>query len=194
MIKHLRKIFFGLDIAGFNQTGRTDTACLAMRQGLYEALGRALAAGGLQAKGYDLLDRGDGIMAVIDESTGLHTLAGTVVPALATAVHEYNSTARPDAQIRLRAALHSGEVFRDDHGYVGRHVSHAFRLLDGPELRSALNASASVLVLAMSESVWHELEPLSHSGIGYAEILISTKEHAARAWVADFGASPVLAR
>ncbi|MGA5817213.1 hypothetical protein ACPC54_05035 [Kitasatospora sp. NPDC094028] len=194
MIEHARKIFFGLDIAGFNQTGRTDTACLAMRQGLYEALGRALAVGGLGAESYDLLDRGDGIMAVIDESAGLHTLADTVVPALATAIHEYNGTSRPAAQIRLRAALHSGDVFRDDHGYVGRHVSHAFRLLDGPELRGVLTASASVLVLAVSESVWHELELPSPDGTRYAEIVISTKEHAARAWVAEFGASPALAR
>ncbi|MFJ9445892.1 hypothetical protein ACIRRH_29155 [Kitasatospora sp. NPDC101235] len=133
-------------------------------------------------------------MAVIDDSAGLHTLAGTVVPALAVAIHEYNGTARPDAQIRLRAAPHSGDVFRDDHGFVGRHVSQAFRLLDGPELRGVLTASASVLVLAVSESAWREAEPPGPGGTGYAEILISTKKHAARAWVAEFGASPALAR
>ncbi|MFC5663567.1 hypothetical protein ACFP3U_11310 [Kitasatospora misakiensis] len=193
MIKHVRKIFFGLDIAGFNQTGRTDIACLAMRQGLYEALDRALSVGSLAADSYDLLDRGDGIMAVIDDSAGLHTLACTVAPALAAAIHEYNDTARPDAHIRLRTALHSGDVFRDDHGYVGRHVSHAFRLLDGPELRDVLSGSASTLVLAVSESAWRELEPSGPGWPGCTDILISTKEHATRAWVAKFGASPALA-
>ncbi|MFJ5230331.1 hypothetical protein ACIQBJ_10580 [Kitasatospora sp. NPDC088391] len=192
MIEHARKIFFGLDIAGFNQ-GRTDIACLAMRRALYETLGRSLAVGGLKAESYDLLDRGDGIMAVIDDSAGLHTLACTVVPALTTAIYEYNGTARADAEIRLRAALHSGDVFRDDHGYVGRHVSHAFRLLDGPELRTALSASASVLVLAVSESAWHELEPSVLGGPSYTDILISAKGDVARAWVAEFGASPALA-
>ncbi|GAA2790039.1 hypothetical protein RMN57_22970 [Kitasatospora sp. CM 4170] len=192
MIEHVRKIFFGLDIVGFNQTGRTDIACLDMRRGLYDALGRALAAGSLEAESYDLLDRGDGIMAVIDESVELHTVASRVVPALTSAIHEYNHSARPDAQIRLRAALHSGDVFRDDHGYVGRHVSHAFRLLDGPELRGTLAASVAVLALAVSESAWRELEPPTPGGPEFTSILISTKERAARAWVAEFGASPAL--
>ncbi len=192
MIEHVRKIFFGLDIAGFNQTDRTDLACLTMRQGLYEALGRALAAGDLGAESYDLLDRGDGIMAVIDESAGVSTLALTVVPELAATIHEYNGTAGPDAQIRLRAALHDGDAFRDDHGYVGRHVSHAFRLLDGPELREMLSTSTAVLVLAVSASTWHELEASGAVEARYTEILISTKEHTARAWVAEFGANPAL--
>jgi hypothetical protein len=194
LIEHVRKIFFGLDIASFNQTDRTDLACLAMRQGLYEALGRALATGGQGAESYDLLDRGDGIMAVIDDSAGVHTLARTVVPALAAAIHEYNGTAGPGAQIRLRAALHHGDAFRDDHGYVGRQVSHAFRLLDGPELRGMLGASTAVLVLAVSESAWHMLEPSGPGGSDYADILISTKEHTARAWVAEFKATPAPVR
>ncbi|MET9294077.1 hypothetical protein [Streptomyces sp. NPDC003077] len=193
MNQHVRKILFGLDIAGFNCPGRSDWTGLAMRRALYEALGQGLAKAGIQPDQYELLDRGDGVMVVLDPVAGADELFLTVVPTLAQAIGDHNVASPSDQCIRLRAVLHTGHVIRDEHGYVGQDVSLAFRLLNCAELRAALEGSRSDLVLVLSDAAQQSLDRTRCGDCALIRSVIRTKERAMLAWLAESTTRPVLA-
>lgn len=194
MYQRAYKIFFGLDIAGFNHVERDDQACVTMRQVLYNALDHGLDAAAISCGDCDLLDRGDGIMSVLNPTAGIVTVLHAVVPALMSVVDRYNSTASAADLVRLRAVLHCGDVLQDARGYIGKGISHAFRLLDSPELRAKLATSVTNLALAVSASAWAEMgsTPSSLGGFDFANTLVSTKEHPVRAWLTTLVPDPLL--
>lgn len=182
----VRKTFLGLDIVGFTRPDRTDSACLAIRRVLYDALTTGLRKAGVQPADCELLDRGDGIMSLLDASVEPGLVVDTVVPALTAALREHNAVAAPHERIQLRAVLHTGVTIQDEQGYIGRDISHAFRLLDAPELRLALADGPSELVLAVTDAAWHRLPPDRHRPTldPFRRTPLSTKEAAVQTWVA----------
>ncbi|MGW4382324.1 hypothetical protein [Kitasatospora sp. NPDC004531] len=180
------KTFLGLDIVGFTRPDRTDGSCLAMRRVLYSALAAGLRAADVQPSAYEMLDRGDGIMSLLEAGVELGDVLGTVVPSLAAALHDHNAVAVHPEQIQLRAVLHTGVTVQDEKGYVGRDISHAFRLLDAPELRLAVAEGRAELVLAVTDAAWRQLRPDQRDLPihPFRRTLLSTKDAAAQAWVA----------
>jgi hypothetical protein len=61
------------------------------------------------------------------------------------------------AQVRLRVAVHAGEVIFDKHGVVGSAIDHTFRLVDAPELRAALIGSLDSCVFIVSDWFYREV-------------------------------------
>jgi tetratricopeptide (TPR) repeat protein len=104
---------------------------------------------------------------------------------LAKAVRRHNS-GRPVAErIRLRIALHAGEVVYDEHGVTGASINLAFRLLDAQPLREALEASSGTLALIVSS--WFFDEVVRHSVAvdlnQYRPVHAEVKETSTRAWI-----------
>ena len=99
--------------------------------------------------------------------------------------------------MRLRVALHAGEVYRDAHGVAGAAVNHAFRLAEAPAVRSALAASPGVLALIVSD--WFFIEVVRHDPAAlpgsYRQVEVLVKETAATGWirVPDPAAAPARA-
>ncbi|MCX5179177.1 hypothetical protein [Streptomyces virginiae] len=182
----VRKTFLGLDIVGFTRPDRTDSACLAMRRVLYDALTTGLRRAGIRPAACEMLDRGDGIMSLLDASVEPGLVVDTVVPSLATALRDHNAGAARPERIQLRAVLHTGVTVQDDKGHVGRDISHAFRLLDAPELRLPLTDSGAELVLAVTDAAWDRLRPDRRRPpvSRFRRTLLSTKEAPVQAWVA----------
>ena len=79
-------------------------------------------------------------------------------------------------RIRLRMALHAGEVRYDDHGVTAAAVNLAFRLVNASALKEALAGSPGVL--AMIVSSWFFDEVVRHSGAaaGYLPVQVAVKE------------------
>lgn len=77
----------------------------------------------------------------------------------------HNQVHGPDARMRLRLALHAGEVLHDAHGVTGTAVTLAFRLLEAGQLKQALAGSPGVL--AVITSAWFYEEVIRHTE-GYA--------------------------
>lgn len=183
----VRKTFLGLDIVGFTRPDRTDSACLAMRQVLYDALTIGLQTAEVQPAACEMLDRGDGIMSLLDAIVEPGLIVDTVVPSLAAALRDHNAVAVCHEQIQLRAVLHTGVTVQDEKGHVGRDISHAFRLLDCPELRVALTKSNVDLVLAISDQARHLMPPgPSLTQPALTPVLVTTKESPVHAWFAEF--------
>ncbi len=157
-----------------------------MREGLYRILGKAFSLSGIPWVGCHIEDRGDGafILAPPDVPKALfvESLPGHMVSAL----REHNIVHSTPARIRLRMALHAGEMHLDNYGATGASINLAFRLLDARELKSALARTPGVLALIVSSWFFDEVvrnNPAS-SPSSYRKVQLSVKETDTTAWIA----------
>ena len=67
--------------------------------------------------------------------------------ALVMALRAHDETHSREERIRLRMALHAGEVNYDAHGVTAASIDLAFRLLEAGGLKAALAGSPGVLTV-----------------------------------------------
>jgi tetratricopeptide (TPR) repeat protein len=179
-----------VDIERFGDPGRSNRDRVRVRKALYRTLSESLAGAGIAWSCCDNEDCGDGVLVVIPPTVAKSILVESLPPLLEAELLAHNSSVAPALRIRLRMALHAGEIHYDDHGVVGTAVNHAFRLLDAPPLRSVLAASDGVL--AVITSSWFYEEVVWHSTVrdAYVSIPVSVKETSTIAWARSPGAVP----
>jgi len=97
---------------------------------------------------------------------GQGLLVESLPSALVTAMHAHNGTHQGEERIRLRMALHAGEVNYDAYGVTAAAVDLAFRPLDASALKAALAGSSGVLTVIASS--WFFEEVVRHSAAGVA--------------------------
>ena len=129
---------------------------------MYALFDAALRAAGIQPRHRDrFADRGDGFLALI-HPVG-HTprvLLRRVIPAFGLLLAEHNAGRPPERQLRVRVVVHAGTVFYDANGCFGETLDAAFRLLDAPSVKGALQAAQAPLVLVVSAG----LDGFVHTG------------------------------
>ena len=81
--------------------------------------------------------------------------------ALVSALRRHNGTHSDLERIRLRMALHAGEVNYDKHGATAVSINLTFRLLESGPVKEALAGSPGVL--AVIASSWFFEEVIRHS-------------------------------
>jgi tetratricopeptide (TPR) repeat protein len=150
-----------VDVEGFGSRLRTRTDQAAIRHGLYQALELAFTRSGVGWDGCYREDRGDGVLILVPPQVPKSVLAAGVPGELAVAVRAHNQVHDPDARMRLRLALHGGEVLHDAYGVTSTAVNLAFRLLEAGPLKQALAGSPGVL--AVITSAWFYEEVIRHT-------------------------------
>jgi tetratricopeptide (TPR) repeat protein len=174
-----------VDVEGFGDHSRTNPDQLAVRDGLYRALRTAFAMSGVRLGDCYHEDRGDGVLLLVPPTVPKNLLVTDVPKALAAALDEHNRAHEREARIRLRLAIHAGEVHRDEHGVAGTAINFAFRLLEAERLKQALAASTGVL--AMIASQWFFEEVIRHcpasAPASYWRADVVVKETTATAWI-----------
>jgi len=174
-----------VDVEGFGDPRRTNPNQVAVRAGLYRSLRHAFAAAGISWEDCDQEDRGDSVFCLHTPDAHKGLFVESLPHALAKAVRLHNSTHPDEEQIRLRMALHAGEINYDEHGATGAAINMAFRLLEAPQLKKALAASTGVLALIVSS--WFFDEVVRNSPIAdpatYRRITIEVKETTTQAWM-----------
>ena len=186
-----------VDVERFGDPARTNLNQLAIREALYTALTEAFAQSGIGWDSCVSEDRGDGARILIPpEVPKTHLVTG--LPGLfAAAVTRHNRGSSVPERMRVRVALHAGEVYRDAHGVAGAAVNHAFRLAEAPAVRSVLAASPGVLALIVSD--WFFTEVVRHDPTAvpgsYRRAEVFVKETATTGWirVPDPAAAPARA-
>ena len=153
----VRRAIICTDVEGFGDPSRTGPDQLAVRTGLYRALKNAFAGAGVPWQGCYHEDRGDGVLILVASEVLRSLLAEGIPERLAEALAEHNRAHGPSAWIRLRLAVHVGEVYQDEHGVVGTAVNQAFRLLEADPLRRALAGSPGVLAMICSQDLFEEV-------------------------------------
>nr|WP_042186006.1 tetratricopeptide repeat protein [Kibdelosporangium sp. MJ126-NF4]CEL17024.1 transcriptional regulator, SARP family [Kibdelosporangium sp. MJ126-NF4]CTQ91746.1 transcriptional regulator, SARP family [Kibdelosporangium sp. MJ126-NF4] len=172
-----------VDVVGFGDIRRTNAHQLEVRRGLYGAVESACTAAGIPWDDCHREDRGDGIMIVVPAHVPKSLFAEALPGHLTAALRTHNQVHPPQARIRLRMALHAGEVHHDDHGVVGRAVNLAFRLLDCGTFR-AMHTRSDV-PLAIIASAWFFDEVIWHgpAAAEYQRFRVSAKEVDTVAWI-----------
>lgn len=178
-----------VDIKGFGDHERTNAAQVRVRRGLYSALQLSFDAAGIAWDRCAREDRGDGALILapgdMPKAPFVDRLPGTLAEAL-TAHNRRHPTLE---RIRLRLALHAGEILRDEHGVTSSSINHTFRILDAGSVKTAFAESAAVL--AVVSSAWFYDEVIRQSdwskASAYSPIVVRNKETTARAWIRIVG-------
>jgi class 3 adenylate cyclase len=168
-LPHYRAII-ALDIE--HSTSRTDPVKAELRNKIYELFDAALHSAGIHKRHRDrFVDRGDGVLALIHpvDQAPKALLLNRVTPALSQTLTDYNASlpraSRPQRQLRVRVVVHAGEVHYDTNGCFGEALDVAFRLLDAPHVKRALQRSAEPLILVVSEDIYKSVVRHGYNGI-----------------------------
>jgi tetratricopeptide (TPR) repeat protein len=174
-----------VDVERFGDRRRTHPHQATVRSGLYAALRATFARSGISWQDCYHEDRGDGVLILVPPDVPKNVLAVSVPQELAASLAEHNQTHDRRSRIRLRVAIHAGEIQRDDYGVVGTAINVAFRLLEAEPLRQALADSSGVLALIASQWFYEEVirhDPASDPAV-YRRVQISVKETQDTAWI-----------
>ncbi|CAM3396469.1 PD40 domain-containing protein [Kibdelosporangium persicum] len=152
-----------------------------VRNAVYAALAHAL---GSHWSACHREDRGDGVFILAPADVPKQLFVERMPGRLVEALTRHNEGHVTGEQIRLRMAVHAGEVLLDAHGATGVAINHTFRLLDASPLKDAL--AGSVGVLAVITSDWFFREVVWHSAADetrYRPKHIRVKETDALGWI-----------
>ncbi len=148
-----RRVIVALDIERY--TSRPDPVKAELRTMLYELFDAALRSAGVHTGRRDrFIDRGDGLLALIDLADQA-LLLNRVVPVFSQLL------------IRVRAVMHTGAIHDDDNGCFGEALDIAFRLLDAPRVKAALQAAHGPLLLVVSGDVYDSVVRHGPGGTGH---------------------------
>jgi tetratricopeptide (TPR) repeat protein len=172
-----------VDVEGFGDLSRTNAHQVAIRAGLYRAMQEAFGRAGISWDGCGHEDRGDGVFVLVPAEVPKGLLAESLPSALVTALRAHNAAHAGPERIRLRMALHAGEVRYDEHGVTAASVTLAFRLLEAPALKAALAGSSGLL--AVIASSWFFEEVVRHSSLApaYRPAEVAVKETTTTGWI-----------
>jgi tetratricopeptide (TPR) repeat protein len=173
-----------VDVEGFGDPRRTNAHQVAVRAGLYLALQQAFTNAGISWADCRHEDRGDGVFILAPPDVPKGRFVESLPDTLVESLREHNSAHPTPERIRLRMALHAGEVTYDDHGVTAASINLAFRLLEASALKAALAGSPGVLALIVSTWYFDEVvrhSPASHPAT-YRPIRVAVKETTTVGW------------
>jgi len=174
-----------VDIAGFSAEQRTRANYVAMRAGMFAAIEQAFHETGIVWADCFHESTGDGVFILVPENPSKGVIAERLPQALVTALVAHNDGHPPEERLRVRLAMHAGEIVHDDHGVTGPAINRTFRLVDAQPLKDALANSSGVLAIVVSE--WFYDEVIRHSPTrvpeAYRRIEVSVKETNVAAWI-----------
>ncbi|AUI63828.1 hypothetical protein B1H26_26435 [Amycolatopsis sp. BJA-103] len=179
---------FSIDIAGFGQVGRSSEIFVQVRRMLFGLLENAFTGSGIAWEVCLKSDTGDGMIVVIPPQFPKFRLLYPLLAQLAADLARYNVVTAPELRIRVRVAIHAGEVTLDEYGVTGRPKVLLARLLDSRVLRDALAEApdGSPMVVLVSDRFHEDVQDQGGPGLdtmSYRQVLVHEKETEVRAWL-----------
>lgn len=173
------------DIEGFGGKERTRPNYVALRAGMYDAVEKAFGHSGVSLANCYHEGAGDSILALAPATVGKSTFAANVPSALVAALVAHNAEHPPAEQLRLRMALHAGEITRDARGVTGQAIIHTARLLDSAPLKEALRESTGVLAVIASAWFYDEVirQYPEYAPEEYVRTAVNVKETNGFGWI-----------
>lgn len=125
-----------VDVEAFTHPRRNNKDQVSVRTALRQIMRQAFEDASISWDASERHDRGDGILVLIPAAIPKAPFVDHLPDALTKALRKHNSTHPAEEQIRLRMALHAGEVEYDDHGVD--------RDLDQPDVPAGRHKPAQV--------------------------------------------------
>lgn len=174
-----------VDVAGFGNPDRTRPDHVTIRAGIHGGMRRACEKTGIPWDSCHVEVVGDSVLVLVPATLPKGVLAGLLPGALVTELRTHNDAHPPVRRIKLRMALHAGEVTRDDLGMTGSAIVHAHRLLDAAPLKQACTRAPAPL--AMIVSAWFYAEVVRHRPEyepgTYRKVRVAVKETDGIGWM-----------
>ena len=174
-----------IDVEGFSHHERTNAHQAQLRADLYDSIEQAFAEAGIPWCDCHHEDRGDGVLVLVPPEVVKSLLVESLPWSLIKELRRRNALRPAAARLRIRLALHAGEVVFDPHGVTGTALNTAFRLLEAPPLKQALAKSPGVLALITSP--WFYEEVVRHTPASeptsFHQVTVSVKETITLAWI-----------
>ncbi|MGP4022594.1 ATP-binding protein [Actinomadura sp. 3N407] len=174
-----------MDVQGFGDRCRTNRDQIKIRAVMYRSLQDAFTRSGVRWGDCYHEDRGDGVLILVPASVPKELLVSPLPDELAAELDRYNNAADHRTRLRLRVAVHAGEIHHDTHGVAGAAINAAFRMLEADALKAALRDSPESLALIASS--WFYDEVIRHvpqsNPHEYRSIRVAVKETRTNAWV-----------
>lgn len=174
-----------VDVQGFGNLHRTNPHQVVVRAGLYRALRSAFRTAGIPWSDCHREDRGDGIFVLAPADVPKGLFVDVLPDALVDALNAHNGVHRAEEQIRLRMAVHAGEINYDEYGVTATAITLTFRLVNARSLRTALAHSTEVL--AIIASPWFFDEVVRNSTVSdptrYRPVQVTVKETRTKGWI-----------
>ncbi|MCM3884327.1 effector-associated domain EAD1-containing protein [Frankia sp. R82] len=146
---------FCVDARGYSSRdlhGQVDVR-VGVREVIDTALDRADVSGAVLLR----QESGDGCLCALDAAVPKDLLASDFVRELRIAQRQFNRVRQPEARVRLRLALHHGQILPEGEGAAGDAVVVVCRLADAAAVRTALdNHPEAELVLALSPDFYRD--------------------------------------
>jgi hypothetical protein len=174
-----------VDVENFGDPARTNTDQLAVRDKVYKALRQSFARARISWAECVTEDRSDGALVLVPPTVPKSWLVTRLPAHLTEVLVRHNAVCPAQTRIRLRMALHAGEVHPDAHGFAGTSINRAFRLIEAPASRTALRHSSGVVALIVSD--WFYDEVVRHHPAAapscFRQVRVVMKETEMTAWV-----------
>lgn len=177
---------FTFDVEDFSARYRDDRARLAVRAAVYRLVRESFTMAGIDWDSCICEDCGDGALVVVPAEVSKVLLLDPLLPGLLAALTEHNRGVSAAERIRLRVAVHSGEIVHDEHGVTGHDLVVVCRLLDAAELRTALSESDGPLAVCVSDLVYDTIIRHGYRGIEpstFHPVRIQVKKTRLHAWI-----------
>ncbi|MFB9682890.1 effector-associated domain 2-containing protein [Amycolatopsis plumensis] len=181
----LHRTIMAVDVAGYNDPGRTMLDLNEVHEGLWAVLKGTFAETGIPWDVCYVENTGDGAMILLPPDIAKVDLVAQLPERMQAELRRYNSVRSAGARMHLRLALNAGEVQQASHGSVSKAVSFTFRLLDAHEAKAAQKATGAKLAVILADSFYQEValqDPAAAPG-EYRKISVAVKETTSIAWL-----------
>jgi len=190
----VHRSLLSVDVEGSGS--RDSTASVIFREALFTELRKAFEASGIDWEACTRQDTGDGMIVVAPEGCSKRRLVHPLLPALADGLAHHNRYAGPATRIRVRAAIHAGDLRVDPNGLTGKPKVLLARLLNAQPLRAALATApeSTTVAVLVSDGFHDDVITEGHPGIDpatYAPVQVREKETEVRAWLHLVGQTAV---
>jgi WD40 repeat protein len=180
------RTFLAADIESYGRPERSDSVRLQLRRRLTEWCLALFDQAGVDRGSWLLQDTGDGWLLSVDPNVSRSLLLDMVPTGLRERLLAYNQDSTHAERLRVRLAMHAGDVLPDPEPFVGEATVHVSRLLDSEVLRDYLRATAQPLVVMVSAEIYQGVVRRAHGGLDPAawhQVIVDGKEGPADAWI-----------
>ncbi|WP_405898669.1 adenylate/guanylate cyclase [Streptomyces sp. NBC_00727] len=128
-------------------------------------------------------DRGDGLLVVVPQQIPKSVVLSEFLPRLDAVL---GRRLRSDPPLRMRIAVHAGDVRFDGNGIGGHAVIRTFRMCDSEPLREALATTRGDLALLVSGTIHEDVVRGGYPNVtpqSFHAVDVHVKETSLRAWL-----------
>jgi hypothetical protein len=151
----VRRMCIAIDLEHYSR--RPDAGQIEAQRAMVGLVRGAGERGALERAQWLTQELGDGELALLPPGIDEARVITSLWRELREGLHRYNRHASAAARLRMRVAVHEGQTYIADNGFAGDAINTVCRLCDCAEVKDALSATESDLVLIVSDRIFDDV-------------------------------------